>query len=71
VWLVFLFSFPPTIDDAPAATLLSLERVNKQLGRVPNIFRVLLNSLAASQGGPVNHSLRYKPSIREKLTAPG
>ena len=38
---------PTTIDAAPTATHTSLKAVEKQLGRVPNMFRVVANSPAA------------------------
>ena len=36
-----------TIDAAPAATHASLKAVEKQLGVVPNLFRVVASSPAA------------------------
>ncbi len=41
---------PATIAAAPAATHASLEAVNKQLGVVPNLFRLVANSPAALEG---------------------
>lgn len=41
---------PATIDAAPAATHASLKNVEKQLGLVPNMFRVVANSPAALAG---------------------
>jgi uncharacterized peroxidase-related enzyme len=41
---------PATIVDAPADSQPLLEAVNKQLGVVPNLFRVVSNSPAALQG---------------------
>ena len=41
---------PTTIDAAPTATHTSLKAVEKQLGRVPNMFRVVANSPAALTG---------------------
>lgn len=41
---------PATIDAAPAATHASLRAVEKQLGGVPNLFRVVANSPAALTG---------------------
>lgn len=41
---------PATITDAPAASRPLLEAVNKQLGVVPNLFRVVSNSPAALEG---------------------
>lgn len=38
---------PATIEAAPAATQPLLEGVNKQLGMVPNMFRLIANSPAA------------------------
>ena len=39
-----------TIDDAPAASRPLLEAVKKQLGVVPNLFRMVANSPAALEG---------------------
>lgn len=41
---------PATIEDAPAASQSLLEGVKKQLGVVPNLFRLVSNSPAALQG---------------------
>lgn len=41
---------PATIFDAPAAAQPLLEAVKKQLGIVPNLFRVVSNSPAALEG---------------------
>ncbi len=41
---------PATIADAPAATHALLDAVNKQLGVVPNLFRIVANSPAALNG---------------------
>ena len=41
---------PTTIDAAPTATHTSLKAVEKQLVRVPNMFRVVANSPAALTG---------------------
>ena len=41
---------PATIDAAPSAAKPLLEAVNKQLGSVPNLFRVVANSPAALEG---------------------
>ena len=41
---------PSTIDAAPAASRSLLEAVKKQLGIVPNIFRMVANSPAALEG---------------------
>jgi uncharacterized peroxidase-related enzyme len=41
---------PATIDAAPAASQPLLEAVKKQLGVVPNMFRLVANSPAALQG---------------------
>ena len=38
---------PATIDAAPLEARASLELVKKQLGSVPNLFRVVANSPAA------------------------
>jgi len=41
---------PPTIDSAPAGSRAMLEAVRKQLGVVPNLFRLVANSPAALEG---------------------
>ena len=41
---------PATIDDTPAAARPLLEAVKKQLGVVPNLFRLVANSPAALEG---------------------
>jgi uncharacterized peroxidase-related enzyme len=41
---------PATISDAPAASQPLLESVKKQLGVVPNLFRLVANSPAALEG---------------------
>lgn len=41
---------PPTIDSAPADARPLLEAVKKQLGIVPNLFRMVANSPAALEG---------------------
>ena len=41
---------PATITDAPAASQPFLEAVNKKLGVVPNLFRLMANSPAALEG---------------------
>jgi uncharacterized peroxidase-related enzyme len=41
---------PSTVADAPAASHGLLEAVNKQLGVVPNLFRMVGNSPAALEG---------------------
>ncbi|WP_010188519.1 carboxymuconolactone decarboxylase family protein [Sphingomonas sp. PAMC 26605] len=41
---------PATIDGAPAASQHMLEAVEKQLGVVPNMFRLVANSPAALEG---------------------
>ena len=41
---------PASIDAAPAASHLLLEGVKKQLGVVPNMFRLIANSPAALKG---------------------
>lgn len=43
-------STPATIADAPAASQPLLEAVNKQLGVVPNMFRLLANSPQTLEG---------------------
>jgi uncharacterized peroxidase-related enzyme len=41
---------PATIDAAPAAARPLLEAVEKQIGKVPNMFRLISNSPAALEG---------------------
>lgn len=41
---------PATIDEAPAASRPLLEAVKKQIGKVPNLFRLVANSPAALEG---------------------
>ena len=41
---------PASIEAAPAAARPALEAVKKQLGSVPNLFRVVANSPAALEG---------------------
>lgn len=41
---------PASIAEAPVAAQPALEAVNKQLGVVPNLFRVIANSPAALEG---------------------
>ena len=41
---------PASIDDAPEAARQTLEAVKKQLGVVPNLFRMVANSPAALEG---------------------
>jgi uncharacterized peroxidase-related enzyme len=43
-------STPSTIDAAPAASRPLLQAVNKQLGVVPNLFRLVANSPVALEG---------------------
>jgi uncharacterized peroxidase-related enzyme len=43
-------TIPATIADAPAASQPMLEAVKKQLGSVPNLFRLVANSPAALEG---------------------
>lgn len=45
-----VISVPATIQDAPAASQPLLEAVNKQLGVVPNLFRMISNSPSALAG---------------------
>ncbi len=45
-----LIPIPATIADAPTASHSMLEAVNKQLGVVPNLFRLISTSPAALEG---------------------
>ncbi|MCP5425348.1 MAG: peroxidase-related enzyme [Gammaproteobacteria bacterium] len=40
----------PTLDDAPEASRTTLDAIQKQLGAVPNLFRLIAISPAALQG---------------------
>jgi len=41
---------PATVDAAPASARPLLDAVNKQIGSVPNLFRLVANSPAALEG---------------------
>ena len=43
-------AIPARIEDAPASAHAHLEAVKKQIGRVPNLFRLVANSPAALAG---------------------
>jgi uncharacterized peroxidase-related enzyme len=43
-------AIPPTTADAPAASQPLLQAVEKQLGKVPNMFRMIANSPSALEG---------------------
>jgi uncharacterized peroxidase-related enzyme len=43
-------NIPASIESAPAASQPLLQAVNKQLGSVPNLFRLVANSPAALEG---------------------
>lgn len=47
---MFRISTPATIDAAPTAAQPLLEAVKKQLGSVPNMFRLTATSPAALEG---------------------
>ncbi|MFA5956567.1 carboxymuconolactone decarboxylase family protein [Hyphomicrobium sp.] len=62
---------PATIADAPAASQPLLEAVNKQLGVVPNMFRLISNSPAALEGylslsGALSKG-KLPPQTRERI----
>jgi uncharacterized peroxidase-related enzyme len=62
---------PATIADAPAASQPLLEAVNKQLGVVPNMFRLVSNSPTALEGylglsGTLGHG-KLAPQTRERI----
>jgi uncharacterized peroxidase-related enzyme len=62
---------PATIDAAPAASRSLLEAVKKQLGVVPNLFRIVANSPAALEGylglfGALNKD-SLPPPTRERI----
>ncbi|MBY6264855.1 carboxymuconolactone decarboxylase family protein [Azospirillum sp. 412522] len=62
---------PATIEDAPEASRPILEGVQKQLGRVPNIFRLVSNSPAALGGWTAFQGALGKgklaPATRERI----
>jgi len=66
-----LIHTPDTIDDAPVDSRPTLEAIHKQMGRVPNIFRLISNSPAALigltslQGALAKGKLT--PATRERL----
>ncbi len=60
----------PALDDAPQASKATLDAVNKQLGVVPNLFRLIANSPSALNGyvsfsGALNKALDVK--TRERI----
>jgi uncharacterized peroxidase-related enzyme len=62
---------PPTIDAAPAESRALLEAVKKQLGSVPNLFRLVSNSPAALRGyldmsAALGHG-SLAPATRERI----
>ncbi len=62
---------PETIADAPAAAQPLLEAVKKQLGTVPNMFRLIANSPAALEGylslsGALSKG-KLPPQTRERI----
>lgn len=62
---------PATIAEAPAAAQAALEAVKKQLGSVPNMFRLLANSPASLTGYLDMHGALSKgslsPATRERI----
>lgn len=62
---------PATIQDAPDASQGLLEAVQKQLGSVPNLFRLVANSPAALEGYlGLNGALgkgKLDPATRERI----
>lgn len=64
-------STPATVEATPAASQPLLEGVKKQLGQVPNLFRLLATSPAALQGYlGLNGALAkgtIKPQTRERI----
>lgn len=62
---------PATIEDAPEASRPILETIQKQIGAVPNIFRLVSNSPAALTGltslqGALGKG-RLSPATRERI----
>lgn len=66
-----VISIPASIDAAPAAARPSLQAVEKQLGSVPNLFRVVAHSPAALEGYlGLSAALgrgRLEPKTRERI----
>jgi len=62
---------PATINDAPEASRPILETIQKQIGSVPNIFRLVSNSTAALNGLTGLQSALAKgklaPATRERI----
>lgn len=58
---------PLTIEAAPAAARTALEAVKKQLGSVPNLFRVVANSPAALEGYLALSGALAKGSLDAKM----
>jgi uncharacterized peroxidase-related enzyme len=56
-------STPATIEAAPAAARPLLEAVKKQLGSVPNLFRLVANSPAALEGYVSMHGALGKGAL--------
>jgi uncharacterized peroxidase-related enzyme len=64
-------AIPATIEAAPAASQPLLQAVNKQLGSVPNLFRLVANSPAALEGylglsGALGKGMLHAPT-RERI----
>lgn len=64
-------SLPSSIDEAPTGSQPLLEGVNKMLGSVPNLFRLVGNSPAALEGylglnGALSNG-RLDPKTRERI----
>ena len=66
-----VFPPPPTSNDAPKASQGFLDTVQKQLGSVPNLFRIISNSPAALEGYlGLNRALscgELNPATRERI----
>jgi uncharacterized peroxidase-related enzyme len=62
---------PATIEDAPEASRPILEAIQKQMGSVPNVFRLVSNSTAALTGLTSMQSALSKgklpPATRERI----
>lgn len=62
---------PATVADAPEASRTLLDAVQKQLGSVPNLFRIVSNSPAALEGYlSLNGALakgKLDPATRERI----
>lgn len=59
----------PTLNDAPEAARPVLDAVGKQLGSVPNLYRLLAASPAVLQGLPPTARRSPRPSTSRRASA--